>query len=163
MTSVNSTLESSTQSFYEFSFNWEDLGLTSPNEFSFVGLYVSNTAYSSDEGYGEGIAIGTEGSDAITFTGYLTLPGCDAVLSTLANLFSAITRYYVNGQLFIKGINELAIISIYDLQVRELFRNQYQIPDAVPIPFELNNDNNKLQFIIIGSSNKRKVLKVISN
>jgi hypothetical protein len=166
VTSVNSTLESSTQSFYEFSFNWEDLGLTSPNEFSFVGLYVSNTAYSSDEGYGEGIAIGTEGSDAITFTGYLTLPGCDAVLSTLANLFSAITSYYVNGQLFIKGINELAIISVYDLQGRELYRNQYQIQDAVPISFELNNNNNnnnKLQFIIIESSNKRKVLKVISN
>jgi hypothetical protein len=65
--------------------------------------------------------------------------------------------------LFIKGINELAIISVYDLQGRELFRNQYQIQDAVPISFELNNNNNKLQFIIIESSNKRKVLKVISN
>ncbi|MGS2727102.1 hypothetical protein ACU8DI_10880 [Psychroserpens sp. BH13MA-6] len=59
VTAINSTLTSNTQGFYDFSFNWEDIGLTNPSQFDFVGVYVSNTAYSSDEGYGEGITVGT--------------------------------------------------------------------------------------------------------
>ena len=94
ITTVNSTLTSSAQRFYEFSFYWEDIGLTDTDEFSFVGLYVRNTGYSSDEGYGEGITIGTEGSDEITFTGSITLPGCSETLSNTGSAPNNINAFY---------------------------------------------------------------------
>ncbi|OUR98130.1 hypothetical protein A9Q86_13805 [Flavobacteriales bacterium 33_180_T64] len=161
ITSVNSTLTSSTQGFYTFNFNWEDLGLTITDEFHFVGVYVSNTGYSSDEGYGEGITTGTIGSDNITFTGYLTLPGCSETLSNSVNLLNTIDAYYFNDKLFIKNINEAVTISVYDIQGRKTYSNLHQIQGSVPISLELNK--NELQFIVIESSNKRKVLKVIPN
>lgn len=161
ITSVNSTLTSNIQGSYDFNFNWEDIGLTITDEFHFVGAYVSNTGYSSDEGYGEGIVIGTEGSDTITFTGYITLPGCTETLGNTANSSNTINVYYFNDQLFIEGINEVATISVYDIQGRKIYIEHHQIQESVPIPLELNK--NELQFIVIESSNKRKVLKVIPN
>jgi len=55
--SINSTLETNTQAHYQFNFDWEDMGLTISDEFHFVGLYVSNTGCTSDEGYGEGLVV----------------------------------------------------------------------------------------------------------
>ena len=123
ITSVNSTLTSITQGFYEFNFNWEDIGLGVGDEFHFVGVYVRNNGYSSDEGYGAGIVIGTEGSDNITFTGYLTLPGCSQTLGDTEKSSNIIAMYYFDDQLYIKGINELATISVYDIQGRKIYRD----------------------------------------
>jgi hypothetical protein len=161
ITSVNSTLTSSDQRFYDFSFYWEDIGLTITDEFQFVGLYVRNTGYSSDEGYGEGIAIGTEGSDTITMTGSLTLPDCGETLSNLTNLTNKIKAFYFNNRLVIEGIKDVAKISVYDINGREIYRDSHQINDYISIPIELNK--NVLQFIVIESRNKKKILKVIPN
>ena len=161
ITAINSNLTSSTQGFYQFSFNWEDIGLTITDEFQFVGLFVSNTGYSSDEGYGDGIVSGTEGSDTISYTGYITLPDCSETLSTTVNSSNDINAYYFNGKLFIEGINEVATITVYDIQGRKTYNSQHRIRESEPIPFELTK--NELQFIVIESSHKKKVLKVIPN
>ncbi|WP_296381679.1 hypothetical protein [Winogradskyella sp.] len=161
ITSVNSTLSSSTQEFYEFSFDWADIGLTDSDSFNFVGVYVSSTAYSSDEAYGSGIVSGTEGSDDITFNGYLSFPGCSETLNEISNSFDNVTVNYFNDQLFIKGINEITTISVYDILGRKIYREDHQIQENVPIELELNK--NELQFIVIESSNKKKVIKVIPN
>mgnify|MGYP001047856143 CR=1 FL=1 len=159
ITSVNSTLISSTQGFYQFDFNWEDLGLTVADEFHFVGLYVSNTACNSDEGYGDGLIIDAECKDDITFTGYITLPGCSETLSDSGFLSNNLNAYYFKDQLVVQGINALATISVFDINGRRIYKNRHQIHESVPIQLELNKD--ELQFIVIESSNKKKVLKVI--
>ena len=161
ITSVNSTLTSNTQIFYEFDFSWENIGLNISDEFHFVALYVSNTACNSDEGYGEGLVNGADCKDDITFTGYLTLPGCSESLGVTDNSSNSINAYYLNDQLFIKGINEVATISVYDFQGRKTHNEQLLIQESVPIPLKLNK--NQLQFIVIESAHKKKVLKVIPN
>ncbi|OUR93909.1 hypothetical protein A9Q87_04155 [Flavobacteriales bacterium 34_180_T64] len=161
ITSVNSTLTSSSQGFYVFDFTYDDIGLTVTDEFRFVGLYVSDTAYSSDEGYGPGITIGTQGSDDIAFTGYITLPGCEGTLSDSDQVFNSITAFYFNNQLYIKGIKTLATIRVYDILGREIYSDHHQIEESVPIALVLNK--NELQFIVIEITNKKKVLKVIPN
>lgn len=161
ITSVNSTLISNTQAHYQLNFNWEDIGLTVTDEFHFVGLYVSNTACNSDEGYGDGLVVGGDCKDDIIFSGYITLPGCNETLSETVNSYHAIDAYYFSNQLFIEGINEGATISVYDIQGRKIYKEHYQIQESVPIPLELNK--NVLQFIVIESTNKKKVLKVIPN
>lgn len=161
ITSVNSTLISNTQSHYQFHFNWEDIGLTITDEFHFVGVYVSNTACNSDEGYGDGITIGIDCKDDIVFTGYITLPSCSMVLGVTDDSFQNSNAYYFNDQLYIKGIYETAKISVYDIQGIEIYKNHHQIQESITIPLALNK--NKLHFIVIESSNNKKVLKVIPN
>lgn len=161
ITSVNSTLLSPQQEHFVISFDWDDIGLTETDEFYFVGVYVSNSGYTSDEGYGEGITVGTEGSDNIAFTGYLSFPSCSVILNDTDNLIDDITANYFNKQLIVKGINELITISVYDILGRELYREKHQVQESEIIPLDLNK--NELQFIVIESSNKKKVFKVIPN
>jgi hypothetical protein len=161
ITSVNSTLTSSSQGFYQFDFNWENIGLNAPDEFRFVGLYVSNTACNSDEGYGEGLDTVAGCNDSITFTGYITLPGCSATLGNTVNVSNNINAYYFNNQLVIESIHGAATISVYDIHGRTIYKGQHQVQASVPILLELNK--KELQFIVVESSTKKKVLKVIPN
>jgi len=161
ITSVNSTLTSNDQGFYSFNFSWEDIGLNTSDEFHFVGIYVSNTACSSDEGYGEGLTTVSDCKDDIVFTGYLSLPGCSETLSNTVNTSNNINANYYKDQLFVKGIHEIATISVYDILGKELYRESHQIQESVAIPLVLNK--NELQFIVIESVNRKKVLKVIPN
>lgn len=162
VTTVNSTLTSPTQSNYQFSFNWEDIGLNEGDEFRFVALYVRDDAYSSDEGYGSGITAGTSGSDPITFTGSIIIPGCVRTLSTdTTHASDSIQGYYINNQLIVKGLNESAIIRVFDIYGRKIYQKQHEVNDATPINLELNK--NQLHFIVVESLNAKKVLKVIPN
>ena len=72
---INSTLTSGSQNGFDFSVNYSDLNLVYAQGFFFVGTYVSRTAFSSDEGYGEGITLGTQGGDEINFTCYQSFQG----------------------------------------------------------------------------------------
>ncbi|WP_103052882.1 hypothetical protein [Hanstruepera neustonica] len=161
VSTVNSTLTSPTQLYYEFSFSWEAIGLTSGDEFEIVGLYVRNNGFSSDEAYGEGVSAGTSGSDDITFIDSITLPGCGETLSNNSNEDEALDLYYVNNQLFLKGINDLVSISVYDIHGRNIYQKEHEVNDVTPIHLELNK--NQLQFIVVESSKAKKVLKVIPN
>lgn len=161
ITAVNSTLTSSTQGFYEFNFDWADIGLTETDSFNFVGVYVSGTGYSSDEGYGSGIVSGTQGADDITFNGYLSFPECNVTLSDTDTELDEIKAAYVDGYLHLDGINEVTEIRVYDILGREVYNATHNIQASKSIPIELRN--NELQFIVIEASNKKKVLKVIPN
>ena len=158
--SVNSTLTSNLQLSYQFSFDWADIGLTETDIFNFVGVYVSSSGYSSDEGYGSGIVSGTQGADDLIFNGYLSFPQCDATLSDVDSVLdNTITVKYFDNQLFIKGLNDITKICVYDIIGREIYNEKHKINDTQLIPLKLIK--NELQFIVIESSNIQEVLKVI--
>ncbi|WP_430467747.1 hypothetical protein [Winogradskyella ouciana] len=159
VTAINSTLNSNSQISYLISFDWADIGLTSTDTFNFVGVYISGSGYSSDEGYGSGIVSGTEGSDNITFNGYLSFPECNATLGDSTVRSASIAANYFDGQLYVKGMNEIVTIKVYDILGRETYSEQHNSQESESIPIELTK--NELQFIVIESSDKMKVLKVM--
>jgi hypothetical protein len=164
ITSVNSTLSSNTQQFFDINFIPLDIGLANAEEFYFVAIYVGHNGYTYDEGYGDGILDGTQGTDDVTFTTCRAIntiqPGCSTVtLNNHENNKNDIGATYVNNILSINGINDEVTIRLYDLMGRGVLNFRKQINGSAKIPMDLLK--NQLQFIVIESSNKRKVLKVI--
>lgn len=156
ITSVNSTLSSSTQTNFNFDVNWSELGLTSSDGFKFVALYVSNTAFNSDEGYGEGITVGTQGADDVTYTAYEVYGNVLGIDDDKLNSFKA---YYAKGNLNINGLNDTAVIKVYDIYGRLVYHSKHQINSSFSLPIKLTK--SQLQLIVIESSTARKILKVI--
>jgi hypothetical protein len=156
ITSVNSTLTSNTQTSFSFSFNWTDLGLTHSDGFKFVGLYVSHTAFNSDEGYGVGITVGTQGADDVKYTSYEIYGN---VLGLEDNNLNSFTAHFTNGNLNINGLNDLVNIKVYDIYGRLVHQSKHQINGSLSLPITLLK--KQLQFIVIESTSARKILKVI--
>jgi hypothetical protein len=166
ITSVNSTLISSTQTSFSISFTPSDIDIANEEEFYFVGLYVGHNGYTYDEGYGDGILEGTQGADDVTFTSSRTIEmynnSCPiATLNNYKNSLKIIDAKYVNNKLSINGVNDEVTIRLYDLMGREVLNIRQQVNGNAEIPIELLK--NQLQFIVIETSNKKKVLKVIPN
>ncbi|MEZ4781857.1 MAG: hypothetical protein R2816_09940 [Flavobacteriaceae bacterium] len=164
ITSVNSTLTSNTQEDFTINFTTSDIGISDGEDFYFVGLYVGHNGYTYDEGYGDGILAGTQGADNVIFTYARTITtgsnGCPtATLNDEENSLKSIDAYYINNKLHISGINAKVNIVVYNLMGREVVRIKKQINGSGKTPIDLVK--NQLQFIIIESSNKRKVLKVM--
>lgn len=161
--SVNSTLTSNNQYGFDIDFNLSDIGVTSISEFYFVALYVGNDGYTYDEGYGEGITPGTQGSDNVTFTSARVLSGsggCNmATLNNYEHKDNNIDAKYFNNKLHVNGLNEEVNIKVYDLLGRSILEIKRQINGYSEIPLDLLK--NQLQFIMIETSNKRKFLKVL--
>ncbi|MCB0461718.1 MAG: hypothetical protein R2816_01900 [Flavobacteriaceae bacterium] len=165
ITSVNSTLSTNTQRNFVINFTPSDIGIANEEEFYFVGLYVSHNGYTYDEGYGDGILPGTIASDDITFTGYRSYGAIQAGCTTITmddkeSNYNSIDAKYVNNKLQINGLYEEVTIAHYDLMGRVAFKSKQQINGETEIP--INVLKNQIQFILIESSNKRKVLKVLS-
>jgi hypothetical protein len=156
ITSVNSTLISNTQDGFSFDVNWSDLGLTYSDGFKFVALYVSHTAFNSDEGYGEGITVGTQGADAVTYTAYEIYGNVLGLEDNKLNSFSA---YFINGNLNINGLNDSANIKVFDIYGRLVYHSKHQINGFLSLPITLSK--KQLQFIAIEGTSARKILKVI--
>ena len=164
ITSVNSTLSSNTQQGFSINFTSSDIGIASEEQFYFVGLYVGHNGYTYDEGYGGGILAGTQGADNVTFTSALTITtnssSCPvATLNNYENSLKSIDATYANDKLHISGVNDEVTIKVYDLMGRDVLNIRQQINEYAEIPIDLLK--NQLQFIVIESSSKRKVLKVI--
>lgn len=159
ITAVTSTLTSNSQISYQISFNWSDIGLTENDSFDFVGVYVSNSGYSSDEAYGSGIVSGTEGSDALTFNGYLSFPECNATLGEPDKSTINIDAKYFDDVLSISGFNANARVRVYDILGQEVYSEYHQIQNSATIPLKLNK--KQLYFIVIQSSDQKKVIKVM--
>ena len=157
--SVNSTLASNTQSHFDLSFEPSLIGLTGASFFVF-GVYIGHDGYTYDEGYGEGIIAGTQGSDHITFTEPQTGGPCFGSLS-LNEFENTIEAYYQNDHLIISGLNEIVKISVYDVLGREVLVQNHQVNSDASIPMFLKKE--ELYFIIIETSNKRRIIKVIPN
>ncbi len=161
ITALTTDLTSPTQGSYQFSFDWADIGLMENESFSFVGVYVSSTGFSSDEGYGSGITPGTAGSDNITFDGYLSFPQCNATLSeNEVNIETFEARYFGN-ELHISGIQEDVKVRVYDILGKLAYSGEHKVQDAATIPIELSD--KQLYFIVIQSSNQKEVIKVVPN
>lgn len=165
ITSVNSTLTSNTILSFDFDFERSDIGIASGEEFYFVGLYVGHNGYTYDEGYGDGIIEGTQGADDVTYTGakviYANSNRCEEItLNNNENNYNNIDAEYINNKLHVNGVNEEVTIRLYDLVGREVLNIKQQVYGNAAIPIELLK--NQLQFIVIETSNKKKVLKIIS-
>lgn len=159
--SVNSTLTSNTQTGFEISFNPSDIGIASDESFYFVALYVGHNGYTYDEGYGDGILAGTQGDDDVNYTSARLLNGnvgCQTVLSINENNDNMVA-YYSHNTLHISGVNAKVNIVAYDIMGREVVKIKQHVNADTEIP--LNLLKNQLQFIVIESSNKRKLLKVL--
>ncbi len=162
ISSVNSTLTSSTQTDFQISFNPSDIGITIEEDFYFVALYVGHNGYTYDEGYGDGILAGTQGDDDVNYTSARILSsnysGCQTALSIDENE-NNIMAYYSDNALHISGINAKVNIVAYDIMGREILQMKQQVNGDAEIPMNLLK--NQLQFIVIESANKRKLLKVL--
>ncbi|WP_240644780.1 T9SS type A sorting domain-containing protein [Cyclonatronum proteinivorum] len=75
VTSVNSTLNSTTQASFTFSFTYANLGLNPGDPIYFVATYLNGTnGFTSNEGYGSGLPGNNPGPGAVTFTSFLEYP-----------------------------------------------------------------------------------------
>ena len=161
LSTVNSTLTSNAQTGFEISFNPLDIGITSDESFYFVALYVGHNGYTYDEGYGDGILSGTQGDDDVNFTSARLLnsnSGCQTVLSIDENKDNMMA-YYSNNALHISGVNAKVNIMAYDIMGREVVKIIQHVNADTEIPMDLLK--NQLQFIVIETANKRKLLKVL--
>ncbi|NNL32292.1 MAG: hypothetical protein HKO80_03700 [Flavobacteriaceae bacterium] len=164
ITSVNSTLTSNTQSHFDISILYSDIGISPQDELLIVAMYVGHDGYTFDEGYGDGIWPGTQGADAVFFSGFRAFSsdqvGCrTTALSIDENDGNIIDATFVNNRLQINGVNDEVTINVYDLLGRNVSKITQQISGYAKIPIELLKD--QLQFIVVESSNKKKVIKVI--
>ncbi|NND52930.1 MAG: hypothetical protein HKN54_11035, partial [Flavobacteriaceae bacterium] len=157
--SVNSTLVSNTQEIFEISFDAADIGLSANDPFMLVGVYVSHTGFTYDEGYGDGIASNTQGSDDISFSGIPNQSACWNTLSIDALENSTIRANYYNNALHINGLYDTVEIKSFDLLGRKLFSENHEIYGQKSIPMPLKK--NQFQFIVIENSVMKKVIKVI--
>ena len=158
ITSVNSSFTATDASF-TFDLDWTELGLTNTDSFSFVGLYVSGTAWNSDEGYGDGIT--GSGADNVTYTSAFEYPSGN----TLGNqnvIESSVNMFYINNTLKINGYNGQASIRTYDVFGR-LLQNIEKIQIQNNFAKDINLPKNQLSFIFIEGENFTKTLKVIAH
>ena len=162
ISSVNSTLTSNTQTDFQISFNPSDIGIASDESFYFVALYVGHNGYTYDEGYGDGILAGTQGDDGVNYTSARLFVrnqiGCQTVLSINENKDNMMA-YYSHNSLHISGVNAKVNIVAYDIMGREVLKIIQHVNGDTEIP--LNLLKNQLQFIVIDTANKRKLLKVL--
>lgn len=161
ITVVNSTLTSSSQSGFQMIIDPSDLGISIGDYFAMLGVYVGHNGYNYDEGYGGGITPGTQGSDNITFEGYMGNSSCwlDTTLNTSElseNIFKA---HYFNQELYLEGVKGATNIYVYNMNGRKIFNISHQVSGSLSIPLPLNK--NKLHFVVIENSSEQKVLKVV--
>lgn len=157
-TSVNSTMTANTDATFSFDVDWSELGLTNTDSFSFVGLYLSGTAWNSDEGYGGGIA--SSGATDVTFTTAFEYPSGN----TLGNqnvIENSVNVFFLNNTLKINGYNGKASIRTFDISGRLLQHiKNLQIQNS--FSQEINLPKNQLSFIVLEGENFIKTLKVIA-
>lgn len=145
---------------FTFDIDWSELGLTNGDSFTFVGFYVSTTAYNSDEGFGDGITPGTAGSDAVTFTSVLEYPSGN-VLSNQNFMAGTESANYVNNKLYLNGLQGKVEIKVYDVLGKLIMDNNYLV-NSNNFSTSLDLPKNQLHIVMVESNDFKKVLKVIS-
>lgn len=161
-TSVNSTLTTNTDATFAFDVDWSELGLTNTDSFSFIGYYVSGTAWSSDEAYGDGIPSGVSGATDVTFTSALEYPSGNTLDNQKFTKASVnILFNNKNKTLKINGYNGIAIIKTFDIYGRLL--QNFDILVQNNFVKEINLPQNQLSFIVIEGEHFNKTLKVIAH
>ncbi|MBT8254512.1 MAG: T9SS type A sorting domain-containing protein [Flavobacteriaceae bacterium] len=159
ITSANSDLIDANQAVCTFSINWSDLGLTSSDSFDFVGLYLNaSNAFSSDEGYGDGIAPGNPGGGTITYTGSRTYSN---TLGLDESNYLDLNISYLNEKLKINGLDGFFNVSVYDMLGRTIvsLKNE-QIFDGYINRLQLNK--GQLFILKIENEEFKKTLKIIA-
>lgn len=162
LSSVNSTLTSSTQGFFDITLYFSDIGIMADDGFYFVATYVSSDGYSYDEGYGDGILPGTIGGDTIQFTSSRYVydnPGCQVTLNVNENDINPIGVKYLNDQLWVKGITGETSIEVFDVLGRKEISVLENLQGDSKIPMKLSEF--QINFVVIKNKNKRKTFKIL--
>ncbi|MDQ8190552.1 hypothetical protein [Roseibacillus persicicus] len=92
---ANGSTGGATASPYVMTVALADLGLSAGDTFTFVGTYTSDTAFRSDEAFGDGLAMGNPGQSPVTFTSslsYTTIPEPSAALLGGLGMLSLLRR-----------------------------------------------------------------------
>lgn len=120
ITAVGNPVNNTDASFV-MTFNKTDIGLTDPNNpsyiaFSFVITYMDgfggNGVFRSDEGYGDGLPTGNPGTDNVTFT---SSEFFDNLIGLVDNTFNTIKTNIFNNNLIVEGLNGNASIELFNL------------------------------------------------
>ena len=161
LTHINSvgTPPLTTDPIITFSMDWSDIGLTNSDSFSFVGLYLSTSAWNSDEGYGDGITPGSFGGDAVNYTSAFEYPSGNTL-----NLNNTITNKanmtFFNNKLNINSFSGKATITVYDVLGRNLHSGNYHIDNNFELQLDL--PKNQVYIVVMEGNNTKQTLKVIS-
>lgn len=154
---ANSTLASTTQASFTLSINWADLGLSSSDSFDFVGFYLSNTAYNSDEGYGIGIVSGNQGSDDVAFTSFETY---SPTLSTTDNNIKNASVKVISNELLISNYNGDLNIKLYDI-LGKIVDNNANIQVNNSYKHALDLPKNNIYIVVLETKDMTKTIKVL--
>lgn len=159
--SVNSGIITPSQdTSFNISFDWADIGLTSADDFYYVGMYVSHEGYTSDEGYGDGILAGTEGADDVVFTGYKSYQyDCNVTLGAKKPNINLPKVYFIDGNLNINSLYDSVNIKVYDINGRLVQQSKHQVYGTISLPMNLYK--KQLYFILIEGAKSKRILKVI--
>lgn len=154
---ANSTLASTTQASFTLTVNWTDLGLTSSDSFDFVGLYLSQTAYNSDEAYGGGISSGSVGNTNITFSSFETY---SPTLSTTDNNIKNANVKVISNELLINNYNGDLNIKIYDILGKNV-KNKTNIQVNNTYRYALDLPKNNIYIVVLETKSMTKTIKIL--
>lgn len=158
--SVNSTITSPSQNTsYQINFDKADIGLSYAGNLNYVGMYVAHDGYTSDEGYGDGITVGTQGSDNVVFTGYRSTSSCNETLGINTLNKKKFNVNYSDGNLNITNLHDIASIKVFDTSGKLSVEVKYQIDGEISIPILLSK--NHLYFVTVETTSSKKVIKVL--
>ncbi len=154
--SANTDLIGASQAVCTFSVTWADLGLTNTDSFDFVGLYLNpGNAFSSNEGYGDGLPGANPGGGTITYTSFYTYT---AFLSLEEFSLDMAVRF-VDNMLQINNYSGPAKIETFDLLGRRLLSRNYQVNGQSNI--DLNLPPNQVSIISVETGNGKSVIRAV--
>lgn len=156
---LNPTNNSSSATF-SFDIDWSELGITNSDSFTFVGFYVSTTAYNSDEGFGGGISPGTVGNTPVTFTSALEYPSGN-VLSDNLNDTNAPSTSFIKNRLFLNNLQGKIVVKVYDVLGKLIVDKGFMV-NTNNHSITLDLPKNQLHILMVEGKNFIKVFKAIS-
>lgn len=140
-----------------FTLDWSDIGLTNTDSFDFVGLYLSGTAFNSDEAYGDGIAPGATGGTNVAFSNFLTYSQSLGLESTS---FEDVKIMSKNKTISIFGIDDRASVALFNILGQSVFSvENIDLFDGKTFQFnELKSGIYLLRLNVYGETKTFKVL-----
>ncbi|HIC31072.1 MAG TPA: T9SS type A sorting domain-containing protein [Flavobacteriaceae bacterium] len=155
---ANSTLTTTTQASFTLTVNWADLGLTTPDSFDFVGLYLSQTAYNSDEAYGAGVSSESLGNGDVVFTSAETYN--PPTLSTTDNNIKNANVKVISNELLINNYNGDLNIKIYDILGKNV-KNKTNIQVNNTYRYALDLPKNNIYIVVLETKSMTKTIKIL--
>jgi len=140
-----------------FSVDWADLGLTSTDSFDFVGLYLSGTAFNSDEAYGDGIAPGATGGTNVAFSNFLTYSQSLGLETSSLNDVKITSK---NKTISILGIDDRADIALFNILGQSVFSTE-NMDLSVRNSLQFNELKSGMYLVRLNVNGETKTFKIL--